>query len=189
MYGDTIHTTTARPLSNREMRRRAQEAINVGSQALLILLAVLAQSGGEITVTQGTINQCSKNLEDLDFEIVDGTIQGEFIVRLMEGKGENVVNPVAEPGLSCYDVNDYDYAGIDREPNQGTNEPELGIRTAQGDESFDHAVNNDGETETTHTVYDSGLCCMREHANAVAPWTCACLCHEMTNNDGDDDGA
>jgi hypothetical protein len=27
-----------------------------------------------------------------------------------------------------------------------------------------------------------GLCCMREHANAVPPWTCGCECHNQKGN-------
>jgi len=27
----------------------------------------------------------------------------------------------------------------------------------------------------------SGLCCLRDHANAVPPWTCQCECHNRAN--------
>jgi hypothetical protein len=32
-------------------------------------------------------------------------------------------------------------------------------------------------TAPPRTPYESGLCCMAAHANAVPPWTCACPCH------------
>lgn len=72
-------------VSNREIRRRATEAISVGTTALHLLLTVLAQKGGEIVVTQGTIDQCASKLNELDFEIVDGEKRGEFIIRMLEG--------------------------------------------------------------------------------------------------------
>lgn len=72
-------------VSNREIRRRATEAISVGTTALHLLLTVLAQKGGEVVVTQGTIDQCASKLNELDFEIVDGEKRGEFIIRMLEG--------------------------------------------------------------------------------------------------------
>jgi hypothetical protein len=29
------------------------------------------------------------------------------------------------------------------------------------------------------TYKRDGSCCLREHANAKAPWTCPCKCHEV----------
>ena len=62
----------------------------------MILVACLAQSGGEITVTQGTLDQCAKNLEELDYVIGPGKEKNEFIVRLVQGKdvAEAEENPV-----------------------------------------------------------------------------------------------
>lgn len=87
MYGSGIPTSTKR-ISNREMRRLAQRAINAGTQATMVLLACIAQSGGEITITQGTLDQCQANLGHLDFEIVDGVKPGEFVVRMLESRDE-----------------------------------------------------------------------------------------------------
>ena len=87
MYGSGI-PINAKKVSNREMRRRAQAAINAGTEAILVLLACLAQKGGEIVVTQGTLDQCARNLENLDFEIKGGVNPNEFIVRLLEGKAD-----------------------------------------------------------------------------------------------------
>ena len=85
MYGSRI-PTSAKKVSNREMQRQARRAINAGTQATMVLLACIAQSGGEITITQGTLDQCQQNLGRLDFEIVDGVKPGEFVVRMLEGE-------------------------------------------------------------------------------------------------------
>lgn len=92
---------TAKRISNREMRRQAQRAIEHGTKAHLILLAVLAQTGGEVTVTDGTLQQVGMNLADLDFAIVSGANKGESIVRLVNGKEvaalpETVLLPAAD---------------------------------------------------------------------------------------------
>lgn len=91
-------TQASRP-SNRELRRAARDAINAGTQAVLTLLAVLAQQGGEVTVTQGTIDQCAKNLNDLDFVIVPSpTAPREYIVRLVEGHDAERLSAVRASG-------------------------------------------------------------------------------------------
>lgn len=71
-------------VSNREMRRRAASAIIYGRQAYSTLLAVLAQSGGEVKVTQGTLDQVDKNYDALGFVVVHTDKAGEFIVRMTE---------------------------------------------------------------------------------------------------------
>jgi hypothetical protein len=89
MYTPTLtraRTFSAKRISNREMRRRAQAAIEHGTKTHLILLAVLAQSGGEVTVTDGTLQQVGMNLATLDFAILAGKQKGESIVRLVDGK-------------------------------------------------------------------------------------------------------
>jgi hypothetical protein len=68
------------------LRRRARYSIAQGGQVYAILLAVLAQSGGEITVTQGTLNQVGANMQQLGYIVTKGTVENEFIVRLVEGK-------------------------------------------------------------------------------------------------------
>lgn len=35
------------------------------------------------------------------------------------------------------------------------------------------------DTATSRSDFDSGLCCMARHANAVPPWTCDCACHSQ----------
>jgi hypothetical protein len=91
MYGANIPTSIrAGRLSNRERRRRADEAIEIGTKAVLTTLVLLAQKGGEITVTQGTLQQCMANLDNLDYIVEPNPkVPGEFIVRLIEGNKDN----------------------------------------------------------------------------------------------------
>lgn len=111
-------STRAGRISNREMRRRAQQAIEHGTKVHLILLAVLAQSGGEVTVTDGTLQQVGRNLADLDYVIADGKVKGESIVRLVEGKNHDAdvqapsdVQSDAAPAVRVSDVS-ADVAGV-----------------------------------------------------------------------------
>ena len=82
------NSTSAKRVSNRELRRRATRSIQEGSKVYALLLTVLAQSGGEIVVTKGTIDQVGMNLLNLGYVVVGGKEENEFIVRLTEGKTE-----------------------------------------------------------------------------------------------------
>jgi hypothetical protein len=84
MYGTNIRTLSARPLSNREIRRRAHGAIEEGTRAFFTCLAVLAQKGGEVIVTQETLNQVSRNLKHMDFTVEPNKdVPGEFVVKIV----------------------------------------------------------------------------------------------------------
>jgi hypothetical protein len=73
-------------VSNRELRRRANAAIAIGTKAYSILLTVLAQKGGEVVITAGTIEQVNRDFNTLDFEVVPNKdIAGEFVVKLLAG--------------------------------------------------------------------------------------------------------
>ena len=97
MYGAgrIFRSTTSGKVGNREMRRRAVRSMQEGSKIYALLLAVLAQKGGEIVVTQGTIDQVGANLANLGYRIdpilkdndLDGNPQPptDFIIRLTEG--------------------------------------------------------------------------------------------------------
>jgi len=78
----TYRTSTRadRP-SNRELRRQANQSIALGAHTFAVLLAVLAQSGGEVTVTEGTMAQVDPRR--MAFEIVEGKNEKEKIVRLV----------------------------------------------------------------------------------------------------------
>lgn len=86
MYGAAIPSSIR--ISNRERRRRADAAIEQGTRAFLTCLAVLAQKGGEVVVTQGTLDQVTRDLTTLDFVVVPGETPAEFIVRIVNGKDE-----------------------------------------------------------------------------------------------------
>ena len=81
----TYRTSTRadRP-SNRQLRRDANKALALGAHTFAVLLGVLAQSGGEVTVTEGTMRQVDPRT--MAFEIVDGKAPGEKIVRLIGGE-------------------------------------------------------------------------------------------------------
>ena len=82
-------STKAGRVSNRELRRRAQQAIAIGTKAYSILLTVLAQKGGEVVITEGTIAQVNAKFNELDFEVVPNKDKaGEYLVRLMDGQQE-----------------------------------------------------------------------------------------------------
>jgi len=52
----------------------------------MALLAVLAQNGGEVTVTAGTITQVEREFRQLSYEFISAPVKGEFIVRLLTGE-------------------------------------------------------------------------------------------------------
>ncbi len=63
---------------------------------ILMMAAVLAQNGGEITITQGTLNQVIENVATLGFQMEPSAVDGEFLVKLVTqevGDGGNVVDP------------------------------------------------------------------------------------------------
>lgn len=58
-----------------------------------MLLAVLAQKGGEVVVTEGTLEQVNANYDGLGFVVTANTEKKEFIVKLVAGRDE------AEPAV------------------------------------------------------------------------------------------
>ncbi len=88
----------ARRISNRARLRAANQAIDLGNRATMILMAVLAQSGGEVVVTQGTIDQVGVAIRhgDADYAIVDGANPNEHIVRLVIGHADAPLAPTPE---------------------------------------------------------------------------------------------
>src|ERR1700680_1939422 len=74
-----------------KLRRRARYSIAQGAQQYVLLMAILAQHGGEVVVTKGTIEQVGANLPNLGYTMVKGAAENEFIVRLLEGQPEHQV--------------------------------------------------------------------------------------------------
>lgn len=95
MYGAGIRTNAKR-LSNRERMRRADATVVEGQKLLLVLLAVLAQKGGEVVVTKATMEQVYL-LRNPSFAVVPNTAGSEFTVRMLEGQVETpeIVDPVS----------------------------------------------------------------------------------------------
>jgi hypothetical protein len=89
------HSARVKKVSNRELMRRAEYSIREGGKQYALLLAVLAQSGGEVTVTQGTIDQVGMNLPNLGYVVVGGKAEKEFIVRLTEGHEDAPESPTS----------------------------------------------------------------------------------------------
>lgn len=75
-------TTSYPKISNRERQRLAQQSVVKRVEMQTILCAVLAQKGGEVTVTEGTIAQIRPGM---DYEVViSPTNPKERIVRLVQ---------------------------------------------------------------------------------------------------------
>jgi hypothetical protein len=75
------HARTRRTnsLLKRELRGLSQNA----QKSFAMLLAVLAQAGGEVTIVQGTLDQVLPNLATLGYEVVKGQAENEHIVRMV----------------------------------------------------------------------------------------------------------
>lgn len=73
-------------ISTRALRKSYLYSIGEGAKQYSLLLALLAQAGGELTVTAGTLEQVGQNLQDLSYVMVPGKESNEFIVRMVEGK-------------------------------------------------------------------------------------------------------
>lgn len=58
-------------------------AMETGQRASLVLLAVLAQSGGSITVTDTTLEETGATLDRLDYSIEDGPEPHTSIIKLV----------------------------------------------------------------------------------------------------------
>lgn len=77
-----------------------------GRQAYATLLAVLAQSGGEIAVTQGTLDQVAANYDQLGFSI-EPRKEGEFAVLLTEAVQETPGESLADETVHA-ETNDHE---------------------------------------------------------------------------------
>jgi hypothetical protein len=90
-------TRTAAKQSNRARLRLAAQMTELGKRSWLLLLGVLAQTGGEVTLSRGTQETVNRAVSrgQLDFEMVEGAEPGEFIVRLlMTGAEDQAVAPI-----------------------------------------------------------------------------------------------
>lgn len=69
---------------NSILTKSLKQSYQQAGHTLITLFAVLAQHGGRTTVTQGTYDQVRASLSRLSFQIVEGSVPGEFIVNLHE---------------------------------------------------------------------------------------------------------
>ena len=82
MYNKSIPTSYPK-VSNRQIRREALKAITRAEEAVKLLVAVLAQQGGEVTITTGTLDQVRS---DMDFKVEPGEKPNELkIIALTSG--------------------------------------------------------------------------------------------------------
>lgn len=73
---------SAKRISNRQMRRAALAAIEQNKQSYAVLLTVLAQCGGEVTVGKEAISTVGKQLAVLRYDVETGVTGDYFVVRM-----------------------------------------------------------------------------------------------------------
>lgn len=76
----------------------------------VMLLAVLAQKGGEVTITQGTLSQVMAGIASLSYTVTPSEIAGESTVRLVtkEATDAQETNAVTETPTAPEDAADQD---------------------------------------------------------------------------------
>ncbi len=72
----------------------------------LILLGVLGQLGGEVTVTTGTIDQIGERIDDFDYAILEGKAPNESIVKLIDRQADEQKPLPAAPALTIQRIAD-----------------------------------------------------------------------------------
>lgn len=93
----TFARTAARLHKRKSQRQRAREnasaiatverAERMLYETNLLFCAVLAQKGGSVVVTQGTLDQCLRNLGNLGFSMkASEEQQGEYTITLLTGE-------------------------------------------------------------------------------------------------------
>lgn len=85
----------AKRVSSSQRRREMQRATLAGVQATRLLMAVLAQKGGEVEVTTGTMGEVMARFDSLGIDVLKSpTADNVFVIRLLES--DRVEAPVAE---------------------------------------------------------------------------------------------
>jgi hypothetical protein len=77
------------------LRRELRELATQNFKTTIALITVLAQKG-DITVTQGTIEQVTANIDNLGFQVVPGENANEFTLRLVSKIADSAPSPVGE---------------------------------------------------------------------------------------------
>ena len=73
-----------------EIDKLAAQMATQWQKTFTVLLTVLAQQGGEITVTKGTMDQVAGELMGLTYAAEKGKVENEYVVRVIT----KVVGPV-----------------------------------------------------------------------------------------------
>lgn len=104
-------------------------------QTQTMLLAVLAQSGGEVTITTGTLNQVLPKLATLGWQVMtnplvpgESLVPGEFVVRLVssgatdaeEQQAQDAAAEAAIPDVHLPNGSTLTFEGDASEPYVGT---------------------------------------------------------------------
>ena len=70
--------------TNSLLKQSLKQTYQAHANALVTLFAVLAQRGGSVMVTKGTLEQASQNLNRLSYQVDKGDNEREYIVRVVE---------------------------------------------------------------------------------------------------------
>ncbi len=92
--------------SNRQIIREAKAMTTIGQRAWALLIGVLAQVGGEITLSRGTQETTSGLISRglLNYEMVEGPGDGEYTIRLLNGEQDAAVAPIEPAGRYDFDT-------------------------------------------------------------------------------------
>jgi glucokinase len=93
------------------MLRAARASRKDSLKYFSLFMTVLAQRGGEMVVTKGTIDQVEEKLGRLSFEIVKSENGMEFTLRLVEAPEPNPAKTV--PEVTITKIADDDPSGAD----------------------------------------------------------------------------
>lgn len=86
----------AKRVSSSQRRREMQRATLAGVQATRLLMAVLAQKGGEVEVTTGTMGEVMARFDSLGIDVLKSpTADNVFLIRLLETKGDPTTEPMS----------------------------------------------------------------------------------------------
>ena len=80
--------------------RALQQTEQQRQQTMMTLLSVLAQAGGEITITKGTIQQVIEQYAQLAFSTGPGTVEGEFVVKMVTRDAADTAPVEATPEIT-----------------------------------------------------------------------------------------
>ena len=100
MYGARIPTSMNTYRSNRQRLRDADAAVASALRDRTLLLAVLAQCGGEVTITAGTVEQMT---EHMSYEIVPGANAKEKVIRIVLGDSGSAERAILHGPVGGFD--------------------------------------------------------------------------------------